>query len=36
VLGDLRRPANSQLLAAMQPRMLAQAELVGTYEKQRR
>jgi len=36
VLGDLRRPTKAQLLAAMQPHVLAQAELVGTYEKQRR
>jgi Raf kinase inhibitor-like YbhB/YbcL family protein len=36
VFGDLRRPTKEQLLAAMQPHVLAQAELVGTYEKQRR
>ena len=36
VLGDLRRPTKAQLLTAMQPHVLAQAELVGTYEKQRR
>ena len=36
LLGDLRRPTKAQLLTAMQPHVLAQAELVGTYEKQRR
>ncbi len=36
VLGDLHGPTKEQLLAAMQPHVLAQAELIGTYEKQRR
>ena len=36
VLGDLHRPTKEQLLAAMQPHVLAQAELVGTYEKEGR
>jgi len=36
ILGDLHRPTKEQLLAAMQSHVLAQAELVGTYEKQRR
>lgn len=33
-LGDLQRPTRLVLLDAMQGRVLAQAELVGTYQKQ--
>jgi len=36
VLPDLGEPTKDQLLRAMHGHVLAQAELVGTYEKQRR
>jgi Raf kinase inhibitor-like YbhB/YbcL family protein len=36
VLADLRKPAKGQLEAAMQGHVIAQAELVGTYQKKRR
>ena len=35
VLGDLGRPTKAKLEAAMRGHMLAQAELVGTYQKKR-
>lgn len=35
VLGDLGEPTKAELEAAMQGRVLARAELVGTYQKQR-
>ena len=35
MLPDLREPTKGQLLGAMVDHILAQAELVGTYEKQR-
>jgi Raf kinase inhibitor-like YbhB/YbcL family protein len=34
-LGDLGEPTKTELERAMQGRVLAQAELVGTYEKRR-
>ncbi|HET7600194.1 MAG TPA: YbhB/YbcL family Raf kinase inhibitor-like protein [Gemmatimonadales bacterium] len=34
-LGDLRRPSKDRLEAAMQGHVLAKAELLGTYERQR-
>ena len=33
MLGDLKLPTKTQLLAAMEGRTLAQAELMGTYER---
>ena len=35
VLPDLKRPTKAQLLAAMEGHVLAQAELVGTYQRRR-
>lgn len=35
MLGDLRRPTKQALLRAMEPHVLASAELVGTYAKAR-
>jgi phosphatidylethanolamine-binding protein (PEBP) family uncharacterized protein len=35
VLGDLGRPTKAKLEAAMSGHVLAQAELVGTYQKGR-
>jgi Raf kinase inhibitor-like YbhB/YbcL family protein len=35
MLGDLKAPTKDQLLAAMKSHVLAQAELVGTYERSR-
>lgn len=36
MLGDLRRPTKAALLRAMEPHVLATAELVGTYAKAHR
>jgi hypothetical protein len=33
MLDDLRQPTKKQLEAAMQGHILAQAELIGTYQK---
>ncbi len=35
VLGDLHEPTKAQLLAAMEGHVLAEAQLVGTYERSR-
>jgi Raf kinase inhibitor-like YbhB/YbcL family protein len=35
VLADLKRPTKDQLLTAMKGHVLAEAQLVGTYEKER-
>jgi len=35
VLPDLRRPSKAQLLAAMQGHVLAEAQLIGTYQRAR-
>jgi Raf kinase inhibitor-like YbhB/YbcL family protein len=35
VLPDLRRPTKAQLLAAMQGHVLAEAQLIGTYQRAR-
>ncbi|SPE34501.1 conserved hypothetical protein [Burkholderiales bacterium] len=35
LLPDLRKPTKSELLLAMEGRILAQAELMGTYQKER-
>ena len=36
LLGDLKTPAKAQLEAAMRGHVLAQAQLIGTYQKRRR
>ncbi|HEX2450618.1 MAG TPA: YbhB/YbcL family Raf kinase inhibitor-like protein [Gemmatimonadales bacterium] len=35
LLGDLGRPTAAQLAAAIKPHLLAQAELIGTYQRSR-
>ena len=35
LLGDLGRPTGAQLAAALEPHLLARAELVGTYQRSR-
>jgi phosphatidylethanolamine-binding protein (PEBP) family uncharacterized protein len=35
MLPDLKRPSKAQVEKAMQGHVLAQAELVGTYQKQK-